>query len=353
MNKSAIVIGGAESVWRELDALSLPDADIIAINDAGCHYPGKLAMWITLHPQKMPTWKQQRAAKGFDMAMLTVGHVSPGELPKFTDEGSDCWRGKGKASGSSGLFACQIALDKGYDKIILCGVPMNGDKNLFRGKAWADFVGYRQTWLDKLHLIEEKVVSQGGWTAELLGTYENPRPRKRRAIVLGGAPSVWSDFDMLEDIHATSDIIACNDAGWNYPDKLKYWVSLHPDCFKAWNWLEKRKAAGYDMDLKTVGFTRDFKPVPGVDELRSAWGSSDGKASGSTGLFAVEIAIAKGYDEIILCGCPLEYVSNMFNGHDWHDFGIYRQAWIDKFDKLKGKVYSQIGWTKSLLGSWI
>jgi hypothetical protein len=285
------------------------------------------------------------------MSFKSVGYGKPLlEKPKFTDEIVDCWRGQAKASGSSGLFACQVALSHGYDKVVLCGVPMDGNKNVFRGKDWKDFNIYRQTWLDNLFRIEEKVVSQGGWTADLLGTYDNPKPRKKRAIVLGGAPSVWSDFDSVEELHDNADIIACNLAGYHYPGKIKYWVTLHPAMMP--EWLYNRRNAGYDMDFITIGFTRDFVPMQGIDELRGAWGSSQGKASGSTGLFAVEIALAKGYDEIILCGVPIDHVPNHFNGHSWDSCANYRQAWIDNYDKMKGKVFSQSGWTKRLLGSY-
>jgi len=351
MSKTAIILGGGANVWREFEALKIPNADIIAINDAGYHYSGKLALWVTLHPQKMPMWKRQRAEKGFDMSFKSIGFGKPSkEAPKFTDEIADCWRGQAKASGSSGLFACQVALAHGYEKIILCGVPMDGNKNVFRGKDWKDFNVYRQTWLDNLFRIEEKVVSQGGWTAELLGTYDNPKSRKKRAIVLGGARSVWSDFDSLAELRDTADIIACNLAGYHFPDPIKLWVSLHPTMFP--EWITERKKAGYDMNFKTIGFTRDFKPMLGVDELRGAWGSSQGKASGSSGLFAVEIALEKGYEEIILCGCPLDKVPNLFNGHHWSEYANYRQAWIDNYSQITGKVFSQSGWTKKLLGSY-
>lgn len=166
----AIVIGGGANVWQELEALgNIKDsASIIAINDAGYAYPGKLDLWVTLHPQKMPAWIQKRKEAGFNMDFVTVGH---GEKPQYTDEVSLCWRSEGRASGSSGLYACQVALEKGFEEIILCGVPMNGDKNIFRGKEWSDFVGYRQAWKEHVDKLKGKVYSQSGWTKDLLGSF--------------------------------------------------------------------------------------------------------------------------------------------------------------------------------------
>lgn len=168
--KRAIVIGGGANVWQELEALgNIKDsASIIAINDAGYAYPGKLDLWVTLHPQKMPAWIQKRKESGFNMDFITVGH---GEKPQFTDEVSLCWRSEGRASGSSGLYACQVALKKSFEEVILCGVPMNGDKNIFRGKEWHDFVGYRQAWKEHVDKLKGKVYSQSGWTKELLGSF--------------------------------------------------------------------------------------------------------------------------------------------------------------------------------------
>lgn len=167
--KRAIIIGGGKNVWQEFNDLGSvkDDAAIIAINDAGYVYPYQLDYWVTLHPEKFSKWKAQRQASGFDMGFISIGYGAPKDnfYQYFTDEMSDDW------GGSSGLFAVKVAIEKGFDEIILCGVPMNGDINAFRGKEWTEFETYRQGWKNKLDLLRGRVYSQSGWTRELLGEF--------------------------------------------------------------------------------------------------------------------------------------------------------------------------------------
>jgi hypothetical protein len=342
MAKRAIIIGGAESVWRDLETLKDIEADsnIIAINDAGCEYDQKLTWWVTLHPEKMYSWMQRRANNGFNMQFRSVGFGNYRKVHKLTHEMSDDW------GGSSGLFACKIALEKGYDEIILCGVPMNGDANLFRGQAWQDFKSYRGAWLRHLHQLWGKVTSCGGWTQEQLGSPEKPIIKKR-AIVLGGAACVWEDFAKVKHLLPDSAVFATNNAGWAYRDKLNYWVTLHPESYPAWQ--EKRQASGYNMDYVSIGFAESHKAIRYTDEIMNQ--PSDWR--GSSSLFAIKAAFERGFNEVILCGCPLVEMPNKFDGNPWKDFNTYRDAWTKNIDELKGRVYSMSGWTAGLLNKYI
>lgn len=175
-----------------------------------------------------------------------------------------------------------------------------------------------------------------------------------RAIIIGGADSVWTDLQSIEYLIPSSDIIAVNDSGAAYEGKLAYWVTLHPEKMKRWH--DKRKEQGFDMDLKTIGYGSDIHGRHGdVDEHRPCWraGHSIGGASGSSGLFAVQVALEEDYEEIILCGVPMNSDKNTFSRKAWNSCTGYRQAWLDHLDKIKGKVYSQSGWTRELLGGWV
>ena len=91
---------------------------------------------------------------------------------------------------------------------------------------------------------------------------------------------------------------------------------------------------------------------------------------GSSGLFAVTIALDMGYDRIVLAGCPMEgalrvtypdgYPGNCGEDKDgYHDpmpnqsrgFAVYQQAWTRHFDLIKDKTRSVSGWTQELLGA--
>ena len=175
-SKRAIVLGGASGVWQELESLgNIKDtSSIFAINDSISAYSGKIDYAITLHPEKMPKWKQARENNGYDMAFKSVGYGRKGfSIPKETDYYLDYWYQDGVkcSSGSSGLFAVKAALELGFDEVILCGVPMDGGINIHRGKEWADFKGYRDAWLEQLPRLKGRVFSQSGWTKELLGSF--------------------------------------------------------------------------------------------------------------------------------------------------------------------------------------
>lgn len=76
-----------------------------------------------------------------------------------------------KDVGSSGHFALKVALqDLGFDKAVLCGIPMNAEgRHFFNPRPWKVAHAYQQAWVDTLPLIKDRVRSMSGWTAELLG----------------------------------------------------------------------------------------------------------------------------------------------------------------------------------------
>jgi len=53
---------------------------------------------------------------------------------------------------------------------------------------------------------------------------------------------------------------------------------------------------------------------------------------------------------VILCGVPMDRRPNVFRGKDWHQFQTYLGAWTTFLPRLLGKVRSQSGWTREILG---
>ena len=175
----------------------------------------------------------------------------------------------------------------------------------------------------------------------------------RRAIIIGGAESALDDLESVRDLLSASYVICVNDSGVDYPEPIHYWVTLHPE--KMESWVNARRSNGYDMDFCTVGFGSTVYGKRGVvDHHLPCWreGNIEGGASGSSGLFAVQVALSEGFTEIILCGVPMDSSKNRFRRKGWEASQGYRQAWIDHLGKMKGKVYSQSGWTKELLGGY-
>lgn len=165
----ALVLGGASCVWDDAAAampFCEPDA-VYAANDIGARWAGLLAVWATLHPEKMAGWRAERAGRGFPEAIEHVGHEMGN--PGIDRAANYLWPGM-NASGSSGLFAVKVALEAGFDRIILAGVPMQAaGAHFFNPAEWAEVGSFTEAWRIALPRIQGRVKSMSGWTAELLG----------------------------------------------------------------------------------------------------------------------------------------------------------------------------------------
>ena len=167
-----VILGGAISVWRELhEAERLIGGRpyiVGAVNDSGAVYPGRLDFWATLHPGKMPVWRAARRGLVGDDGGRGYSHI--GGIGDGVHEIVPRWGGP---SGSSGLYAVQIAMERrGATRVILCGVPMDGRPNVHRVEAeWRQAEGYRAAWVRAADRDEFRaaVRSMSGWTAALLG----------------------------------------------------------------------------------------------------------------------------------------------------------------------------------------
>lgn len=166
--ETALVLGGGNTVWADVEAaLDLGEYDgVFACNDIGAAWAGKLDAWVTLHPDKFETWKKARAASGFAPALSHVSYKAHPSVDAIHD-----YRFPGVTlSGSSGLFAAKVALDLGFKRLVLCGVPMDAESAHFNdAKPWDAFSGYRHAWICSRKHIAECVRSMSGWTAEFVG----------------------------------------------------------------------------------------------------------------------------------------------------------------------------------------
>lgn len=170
----AVILGGANTVWDDLSRLkemAIPDV-VIAINDAGAVYPHEINFWATLHPDKLVGWTNRRLENGYPAPQKFVIHrelrpreaksifYPPASFVIFTPD----W------GGSSGLFASHFALTCGYERIVLCGVPMQPDKNhFFSEDQWLDAEKYHKAWGQRALQLMPRVRSMSGWTMGLLG----------------------------------------------------------------------------------------------------------------------------------------------------------------------------------------
>jgi hypothetical protein len=76
-----------------------------------------------------------------------------------------------KRSGSSGLFACRVALSLGFDRLVLCGIPLDRDAGRIDGKqVWNGASSFKQGFLEAMPHLKDTARSMSGWTATHLGT---------------------------------------------------------------------------------------------------------------------------------------------------------------------------------------
>jgi hypothetical protein len=164
----AVVIGGAECWQRDLeDARELLVGHKIKyfyINDHIKTFPDP-GIACTLHPDKLNgtvSWLINRRRAGLPEPDEIWAHHKHAAVNH--DTASRDW------SGSSGLFAVQVALRKGHKKVIACGIPMTIEGSHFqRHINWQSAIGFRNGWMTCRHEIAPYVRSMSGWTREILG----------------------------------------------------------------------------------------------------------------------------------------------------------------------------------------
>ena len=159
---AALVLGGSSGVWEDVDAaLALGEFQmVVAANDVGAHWSGRLDHWVSLHPEKFRKWAHERAGRGYPGGYVTWGHR---ETP-MTHRATGDW------GGSSGLFATKVALEQGATRVVCCGVPLvKAAAHFFDPSPWPSGEAYRGGWIKHEAELMGRVRSMSGWTREYFG----------------------------------------------------------------------------------------------------------------------------------------------------------------------------------------
>lgn len=170
---TALVLGGAATVWADVEAaLDLGEFDgVVSCNDITAAWPGRIDACASLHASSWRRWIAQRDRNGYPRPDRIIGHEGSGCDDELLTGLTD-YRFPGQThSGSSGLFALKVALiDLGFDRAVLCGVPMTTEaRHFFDSRAWNGALAHRKGWNEAMPQIKDRARSMGGWTREQLG----------------------------------------------------------------------------------------------------------------------------------------------------------------------------------------
>lgn len=172
----------------------------------------------------------------------------------------------------------------------------------------------------------------------------------KTALVIGGAECVAEDFKKATALFKPDAFYAVNEIGV-YVEKLNFWCTLHPEFMTKWE--ERRAARGLIKNYETVGpllnesSARHAQPIMGR-RITFRMGGMSG--SGSSGLFAVTVALRDGY-KVLCAGVPMTREGGHFlRQQDWVHFDSFIPGWESASRHFKDRVRSMSGWTMTLVG---
>lgn len=161
--------------------------------------------------------------------------------------------------------------------------------------------------------------------------------------MLGGASCVWDDaaaaWEFKPDL-----IVACNDIGTRWADRLDVWCTLHPE--KMAGWRRAREQNGHASAIEHVAHAETLDE--GIDRIvEYRWPGQAGSAS--SGGFAAKVALELA-ETVILAGVPMTATPHFDRASDWADRNSYLDGWKSSLPHIRGRVASMSGWTRELLG---
>lgn len=160
----------------------------------------------------------------------------------------------------------------------------------------------------------------------------------RVALILGGAPSVYEDFDAALDLGEFDGVIGANHIGIAWPGVFDAWCSVHSDDLRAWAGARERR--GLPPHKAIVRGDATSNRLPGQSE------------TASSGIFALKVALVDlGFDRAVLCGVPLTPTGHFLReGDPWSEAHHYHEGFRQAVPFLRDRARSMSGHTARVLG---
>lgn len=171
-------------------------------------------------------------------------------------------------------------------------------------------------------------------------------------IVAGSGRDFFAEFAAAQAL-GRADVLAVNFTACFIAGPVHHMASLHYQEIGAFRAC--RRCLDYCQNHHDDPITHSYKPWAGVDRVWPEWDSEEGR-KGTSALFAVRVALALGYERVILTGVPLDATGRHYdppgvkgNGYDARSL---REAWEKAaVTEFAGRVTSMGDhWTAKLLG---
>jgi len=211
--QNCIIVAGASNVYNDYEEarrfLNGKPYALLAVNDIGQFHQDNVYAIVTAHPEWAMGWLNWRLSKNIHNSntgqLLNKPFIYSDQYHYAVDT---VWSGLGNQVGTSGMLACLIAICMGFDKIILCGMPLDWSLGHFYAPLYRQFPDpilehiVKKSWeyaLNRLPTFKDKVRSMSGrsmawcgrpdteWLNDKKGGEEDDRTDK-------GFDCEWQDF---------------------------------------------------------------------------------------------------------------------------------------------------------------
>lgn len=170
-------------------------------------------------------------------------------------------------------------------------------------------------------------------------------------IVLGSAWTAHDDLKKALGVYPGAFLVGVNRSVEHY--RCDMMVAIDRNNAQSWKETHVEKFGPVKLHGGRQGACGGLEAYPWYDyfwpELQYGGGTSS--------MLAARIAMAVGFDKVILCGAPLSNGPYLDGEDDWsrrnqNALNSYRGPWRKAMHKgeIFGKVYSMSGWTRELLG---
>lgn len=160
------------------------------------------------------------------------------------------------------------------------------------------------------------------------------------ALVLGCAECVWNDAISVLKQCSPDAIFAVKDMMAKWPARVDYGCTLHPD--RTDGYLAERSRKGYSNGFDVYAHQHFGSKTK--HKVTKDW-------AGSTGLFAVKLAIEQGFSGIILAGVPMQQEhGHVARKQPWTQSHMFMNGWKHRKDEIRPFVKSMSGWTRAVFG---